>query len=423
MEENAVLNNTCPHCGAPLPENAAFCPHCARSINQRTELTPPRPPAWWKALRVGIPLLVLAGIVLGIHLYNRPRAYDDSGTAEVIYTDKDGTYQLLVGWSNDRYTPAPKITQRAELDGEYRFPTCLHINHVDSGANAAGIFLQKVERVTAEFGEPEDGSGYITYTEPAPSDYCPEAAMVSYVDFLGKNNAADGTWTITMKNGDVIQLHQTINVELIETYDYYPEDKPMGTIEELQALVDEIAENVDPSAVVNIHLPAVTYEGSLVMEKRPVNLCGSTSGEARTTFTNTIRVASKNSWITYIQDVDFAGNGKGVGISASGRLHVVNCCFTDWKTAVLSYGYTWVNIQQSRFENNEIGFHFNCTGASVSHTQYTGNQFINNGTALLLESVPTDVTMTFDECLFSGNGKDIDNRCDQSLDISEAIFQ
>lgn len=40
-----------------------------------------------------------------------------------------------------------------------------------------------------------------------------------------------------------------------------------------------------------------------------------------------------------------------------------------------------------------------------------------------MESVPTDVTMKFADCLFSGNGTDIDNRCGQQLDISQAVFQ
>lgn len=57
------------------------------------------------------------------------------------------------------------------------------------------------------------------------------------------------------------------------------------------------------------------------MKERPVNLCGSTDGEERTTFTDTIRVTSKNSWIAYSQNIDFVGDGNSVGISASARLH------------------------------------------------------------------------------------------------------
>ncbi len=418
MQNRPVCNQTCPHCGVTLPEQASFCPHCARSVNRRTESRPPKALPG-RILRAGAVLLVLLGIALGVFLAERPKEYE--GTGEILYTDEDGTYQILLGRPGDCYTPAPQIEQNAEEGGEYRFPVCLYINHVESGANAAPMFLKKVEKVTAEFREPVHG-GAVSYTEPAPDDYCPDAAMVGYVDFIGAEEEAEGIWTVTMENGDVLRLRQTLQIRLIQTYDYFPDTTPMDTLEELQALVDEVARTVEPSAVVNVHLPPVAYEGSLVMEGRPVNLYGSAQGDARTTFTDTLRVASNDSWICYIEGVDFVGEG-GVGISAAARVHVTDCSFSGWKTAVLAYGYTWVNVQQSRFEQNVTGLHFNASGASVSHTQFTGNEFLNNGTGILLESVPTDVTMKFADCLFSGNGTDIDNRCGQQLDISQAVFQ
>ena len=90
---------------------------------------------------------------------------------------------------------------------------------------------------------------------------------------------------------------------------------------------------------------------------------------------------------------------------------------------MLGYGYAWVNTIACRFEENQVGFHFNSTGGSVSHTRFNDNQFLNNGTAVVLENVPTDIAMNFEGSLFSGNDTDIDNRCNQPLDISQAIFQ
>ena len=90
---------------------------------------------------------------------------------------------------------------------------------------------------------------------------------------------------------------------------------------------------------------------------------------------------------------------------------------------MLAYGRTWVNCMNCRFEDNQVGFHFNATDDAVSHTTYSDNEFINNGTAVLLESVPTDVSLKFPGSVFSGNGTDIDNRCDQDLDISQATFR
>lgn len=54
---------------------------------------------------------------------------------------------------------------------------------------------------------------------------------------------------------------------------------------------------------------------------------------------------------------------------------------------------------------------------------YNNNTFRNNGTAVLLENVPTDLTLNFENSVFTGNRTDIDNRCDQPLDLSQAIFE
>src|SRR5699024_11216055 len=238
------------------------------------------PPAvsWRRTLRRALPilavLLLLAAAGTGWYLSTRPQVYDDGGTGEVIYTDEDGTYQILLGWRDTPYEPAPVITQTAEQDEEYTFPVCLFIHHKDTGANGGGIFLRKLASVTAEFDTPDDPSGYIAYDPPAYADYAPDAALTSFTHFLGRENSARGTWTITMDNGDVILLHQTLNVDMIETVDIYPEDAPMDTIEDLQTLVDSIEDQVGDHDVVNLHLPAVTYEGGLSITGRPVNLYG-----------------------------------------------------------------------------------------------------------------------------------------------------
>ncbi len=414
------MSQICPHCGVSLHGCASFCPRCAKSINERLEPKPPKPIPR-NVLLICILLIAVAGAILGIHIYNRPLVLDGNG--EVTYSDEDGKYQLLLGHGASRYEPIYEVANSAELDGDYRMPSRLYINLKDSGADANQIFLQKVKSVRTEFIQPEDRVSPMHCTAPAAAEYAPEAALISSITFTGRSGAAELLWTINMKNGDTILLRQKYIITPIETLDYYPADAAMDTIEELQALVDEIERNVASDAVVNIYLPPVTYEGGLAMEVRPVNLHGSIDGERRTTFTDTVRVAAQNQSIFYFNDIDFTGGGDGVGVSASARLHLINCAITGWKTGVLGYGYAWVNIAESRLEHNGIGFHFNSTGSSVSHTLYTGNHFLDNETAVLLENVPTNATINFGECLFSGNDKDIDNPCNQPINISEAVFK
>lgn len=188
--------------------------------------------------------------------------------------------------------------------------------------------------------------------------------------------------------------------------------------------MDRIAEEVPLPAVVNLHLPAVTYQGGLTIGDRPVNLFGSADASGRrTAFTGTVRVAAPDGPICYFHDLDFTGDGSGVGVSASSRFWAENCAFTNWKTGVLGYGDVWVNVIGCRFTGNGVGFHFNSAGKYATHTLYNDNLFEHNGTAVLLERVPTEETLNFQGCRFTGNGTDIDNRCGHSLEIAQAVFE
>ena len=413
-------NQRCPRCGAALPEEASFCPFCAGSINRRTAVEPPSLRGRC-VLRALLFSAVLAAAVLAVFLLTRPRVYD--GVGEVVYTDADGTYQLVLALPENRYEALAEQSFHAAEGEPYRVPSRLYINHTDSGADAGQLFLQKVDSATAELLPLDESLGTVSCSAPAPHSAAPDAALVSLVDFTARDAyTAQMVWTLHMTNGDTIRLRQELHVALIHTYNYHPEDAPMETLADLQALVDELAETAEPYDKLNLFLPPVTYEGSLVMEERPINLYGSEENGRRTTFTGTLRVASRDSWITYIQGIDFVGDG-GVGISASARLWVEDCTFTGWKTGVLGYGDAWANVIGCTLVNNETGFHFNSEEGAASHSMYNDNRFVDNGTAVLLERVPTDLTLNFQDSLFYGNGTDIDNLCRQPIDITQAVFE
>ena len=52
------MEHKCPHCGADLPEEASFCPHCARTVYPRKTAKVPVP----MLKRVLLGLLVLAAV-------------------------------------------------------------------------------------------------------------------------------------------------------------------------------------------------------------------------------------------------------------------------------------------------------------------------------------------------------------------------
>lgn len=162
---------SCLHCGADLPEQAAFCPYCAQSVNSRTSVRPPRRVP--RRLLWGIAVLILlAALTLCGWWYSRPKVCDN-GTAEVIYQDGGSAYQICIAWANEPFTPFDDRYSTVELDFDYRYPVLLYVNHVESDTHAGETFLQKVDRVTAEFaGVPE--ALHISCTDPAPqTEYTP----------------------------------------------------------------------------------------------------------------------------------------------------------------------------------------------------------------------------------------------------------
>ena len=419
------MEKKCPFCGAPLPNEAVFCPSCAKSINDRIH---PGNPRYFprRFLKIALGIFLAVAVCAGVFLLTRPKTY--SGIGEVTYTDQDGTYQILTNVSTDRYYPMTEIFQDAGEQESYRFPLRLYINHKNTGADASGMFLQKVKSAKLHIQQDTESSSHAEFSPPQPlKESFPGTALVSYINF--NKNCASPTrfiWTLSMENGDTIRLGIDLIITPIQTYHYNAENADLSDSAALQALIDRLAEETSPKDVVNITLPAVSYTEPVVLWGRSFNLTGSEEHGTRTSFPAGIQIRSQTDetdWISNFTGIDFPGDSTGVGLSAANRTWVQDCRFTNWKTAILCYGDTWVNTLDCVFEKNGTGLYYNSTGDSHSDTRFTGNQFRENDTAVLLENVPTIAEMNFDGCIFEGNGVDIDNRCGQALGISYAVFQ
>lgn len=413
------MEQRCPHCGAALPADASFCPFCARDIRSRK--TPHIPiPLRKKVLCALLALAVILAAGIGIARSNRPQVYDAQG--EVFYTDGGVTYQLVLAWAESPNVPASEIYMSQELGGDFTWPSRWFVNYQDSGANAWAEFEEKVDYVTTEIRLGELGACPMEASQPAHDDYSPTAAMVSYIHFTCGTDTNQVVWSIHMKNGDVIRLRQDLVITATRTLDYRYQDYPMQTIEELEALMDEIEQEVSPDDTVNLYLPPVTYSEPLVLDQRKYDLYGCTDGTGRTVFTQGIQLRYGSGAISFLRDLDLTGTGSEVGISAASRVWAERCSFTNLKTGMLIYGEGWGNLSECRLTDNQIGLHFNSTGQSVSDRDFENNRFEGNATAILLENVPTDVTMDFPGTVFTDNDIDIDNRCNQSLDLSGTTF-
>ena len=329
---------TCPHCGAPLPAEASFCPRCAQSVNRRRTLSPPSR-GGRRTLRRIMPVLVLLLFLGGGTLWvwaARPQVYE--GTGEVTYPLSGVPYRLFLTNSAEHPEPLPRREISTAVSGEpYRAPVLLYI---DGGAGGAA-FLEQVERVTAEFPTVAGRGGNFSCTAPSPHSAFPGIPLVSLMDYtVSTDCTAQMTWTFTMKNGDTIRLRQEVAVSTARTYDYYPTDAPMSTAAELQALLDELADTLEPDAEINLHLPAVTYEAVPITASRSFNFYGSTQGEQRTTFTAPLRLeAGAVDWISYLYDISFQGPGSGTALSAVAEqsLDLLAVFPADFDQAVAAY--------------------------------------------------------------------------------------
>ena len=240
------MEHKCPHCGAVLPENAAFCPHCAKDVHPRKGTGTPAP-LRKKVLLGLLALVVVIAAGVGIWYLSRPYAPQEfDGVGEVYYETGDKTYQLLVAWPNDRCAPAPDIYQQGAPDEQYRWPSRWYVNDAATGQDAWEEFEPLVEQVTVEVVQDEDAGSALTAESPTHDENYPDVAGVSYLEFDGLCGETQVVWIIQMKNGDVIRVRQNIHVTLIHTYTYDWHDYPMNTLEELQALLNRVATEVQP---------------------------------------------------------------------------------------------------------------------------------------------------------------------------------
>ena len=412
----------CPHCGVSLPEDAAFCPFCAQRIRPRQTVKVPSH-RWRKALKRALALAVLLLLAAALYDYMTPDIYDRYG--ELTYTMGGNDYHLIVTFRNDP-TPEPEYTVRVEADGRYDRDAKLFITHVDTGVDAGQMFNQQIDSAYVQVTQPSDSPSPVTWLQPEfANDPATEGLLHSVLTFTGKSQGpAELQWRINMKNGDTILLRQKLDFQPVDSLHYYPEDWPMDTIEELQALVDQIQAEVPLPTVVYLHLPPAVYEGGLTIDKRTINLYGSLGEDnRRTTFLGPVVYRPEEDPQGFIQFIDFRGSGSGTGLTVEADCHVEDCGFSGWDTGLLIGGEDWADPVGCLFEDNSVGFCFNSGGSYVNANRFEGNAFLRNGTAVELLRVPGAKTLYFDGCRFAGNDTDFSNPAGHPVNISYATFE
>ena len=410
----------CPHCTASLPEEAVFCPFCAHSLQQRQLIKAPIPKKKWF---LGGAML-LAVLALVFFLIYEPEPQTVQGEGQVVYQDRDGVYQLAVSINEGGALPwaaTPYVENAIAPDDSFRYPAQLLIYRNGYDPAVQEEFFRKVLSCTVR-AIPMEGGQAMTCTVPAPDGDFPKAALVSHITYTGKSLLNEIQWTFLMKNGDTIYLTHKINATELQEIHYYFDETPMNTIEELQTLLDTIYLEQDPNVVVNLHLPPVVYEGSLRLNRRAVNLYGSSDGSRTTTFKKPVSIQTHAPSPANIRNIHFIGSDE-VGILTTAGVYLENCTFSGWKTGLLAQSGGSFILHNCSFENMNVGAHFDTDGYNYFSQEFYSCTFRNNGIGFWIDTLPAEGTLRFPDCIFEENGINIQNDTAIALDLTDTIYE
>lgn len=215
-------------------------------------------------------------------------------------------------------------------------------------------------------------------------------------------------WTLRMKNGDVLTLTQTIELLPQEVRTYSTADTPLDTAEQLQALLDRLAEEYNADTSITVELPDVTYDA-------PVSVgCAVTLRGTGTVFAAPVTVTPLNDTErchAYVRfsEVSFEGDGSGTGVTARAPTYLENCRVTGWDVGALAVNGGWVYLHGGYIGGNGVGARYD-SAYSSSYTYFADKMtFVQNGTALELLCMPPDGYIELQGCRFHGNGTDVRN--------------
>lgn len=417
------MSKKCINCGAELSENASFCPHC--ETKQTEETTVKQPKIWRRKASIAAAVAaVIAIVVAAVLLYHAPQTYE--GSAELQYTDKGGSYQLLLAFDNgtlEKRQPQDEASVSLAQAAELSKPSQLAVFDPETGDDVWESFSEKIESISVST-LPLSSNGYeMVHSEPTPlKEVFPTAALVSDITFQGDYGDNTVTWTLKMKNGDTLILHQTLYIHMLKTREYSSANADLSSIDAIHALLETIYETVDEEDIIHITLPAITYEGKLTVKDRTVSFFGTTEGDRTTTFTDTVTLDGIDCRYSSFDNINFIGSDSGVGLYATAYVEVKNCTFENWEIATTSEGSGWVWLDQCTLENNSVGLRFNADNAYGANPDYCNNTFANNDIAVQLLVVP-GFGYTFEDNVFSGNGTDIVNETEVSVTADNNTFE
>lgn len=330
---------------------------------------------------------------------------------QTYYTGADGReYHVFTAVTPSIEGRTDPVGYRSELipaGGTVDFPATVMVEDAVTQDYAAEDFAALLDSWDVTVSAPE-GVGRVSLRE-AELETVDTPALL-YRRLWGDNTCTHNeiVWTLRMKNGDVLTLTQTIELLPQEVRTYSTADTPLDTAEQLQALLDRLAEEYDANTSITVELPDVTYDA-------PVSVgCAVTLKGSGTTFAAPVTVtplSDTERCHAYVRfsEVSFEGDGGGTGVTARAPTYLENCRVTGWDVGALAVNGGWVYLHGGYIGGNGVGARYD-SAYSSSYTYFADKMtFVQNGTALELLCMPPDGYIELQGCRFRGNGTDVRN--------------
>ena len=405
MTDMTKTDKKCPHCGAPLAQDASFCPHCTATLAQRRVIALPR--AGHRRSRWLLLAAVIAAAAAAVVLWlSRPGDTPPEDTADkedaaqaaadpylaacqTYYTGADGReYHVFTAVTPSIEGRTDPVGYRSELipaGGTVDFPATVMVEDAVTQDYAAEDFAALLDSWDVSVTAPEGVSRVKLWDA---EEETPESPALLY-----RRLRADPTCT---------------HNEVVWTLRITPEDAPLETAQELQALLDRLAEEYNADTSITVELPDVTYDAP-VSVGCAVTLKGSgTAFAAPVTVTPLSDTERCHAYVRF-SEVSFEGDGSGTGVTARAPTYLENCRVTGWDVGALAVNGGWVYLHGGYIGGNGVGARYD-SAYSNSYT-YTIRHidFLNNTTALELLCLPPNSYAALDDCRFRGNGTDVYN--------------
>lgn len=428
----------CPHCGAPLQAEASFCPRCTATLTERTAMTMPRTGRRRLRLLAACLAAVLAALAVWLWPTAETEPQRPDGTADPVlaadpvmdaytaacqtyYTGADGReYHVFTAVTPSIEGRTAPVGYRSELipaGGTVDFPATVMVEDAVTQDYAAEDFAALLDSWDVSVTAPE-GVSRVTLREAQVEAENSPALLYRRLRADPTCTHNEVVWTLRMKSGDVLHLTMTVEFEEQQALRITPEDAPLDTAQELQALLDRLAEEYNADTSITVELPDVTYDA-------PVSVgCAVTLKGSGTTFAAPVTVmplSDTERCHAYVRfsEVSFEGDGSGTGVTARAPTYLENCRVTGWAVGGEAVTGGWLYLRGSHVADCGVGIRYN-SAYSSSYTYFADKMtFVQNGTALELLCMPPDGYIELQGCRFHGNGTDVRNPGGYRVEVND----